>query len=133
SPARPSDTVAVLRSSIDLAHHDVDRSHDGRDVGQKYVPAHFGNDREIHKAWPADVHAIRNRPALAFDVKAKMAARVFILGVDFACGDFHRARQFRAERAIRHLLDALPQDLHTLFHLLHLDPVTVPAIAERAA
>ena len=41
--------------------------------------------------------------------------------------------KFGAEGAIGHLINALSEDLDALFHFLHFDPVSVPAIAQRAA
>ena len=70
---------------------------------------------------------------MGFDVEAEMAAGVFVFGVEFAFGNFHVVpRQFSAERAGGHLSNALAQDADALLDFLHLDPVSIPAIAERA-
>src|SRR5207248_3081759 len=92
----------------------------------------LAGDREIHKRWPADVTAVRNRAALRFDEEAQMTARVFVLRIHLARRHLHRARELGSEQPFRHLCDALPQDADTLLHLLHLHPVSVPAVAERA-
>src|SRR5688572_13506746 len=87
--------------SIDLAHHDVDRPDDRRDVGQQDVAAQFAGDGEVHEGRPADLHAVRDGPALAFDVEAEVAAGVLVLGVDFPGRDLHVARELRPEAAGR--------------------------------
>src|SRR5688572_26154191 len=100
-------TISIQQSSVHLSHHDIDRSNDRRNVREKHVSTKLGRDGEIDEAWAADLDAVGDGAALAFDVEAEMAARVFVFRVNLAGRDLHVPRELGAEGAGGNLLDAL--------------------------
>src|SRR4051812_39525095 len=115
--ARVDPSTADAASAIRLPHHDIDRTDDRRHVRQQNAVAKLAEDGEVDEAGAADLHAIRNGAALALDIEPEVAARIFVLAVDFAGRDFHRSREFGAECARWHLRRALPENAAALLHL----------------
>src|SRR4029078_10541239 len=76
----------VLWLPIDLAHHDVERADDGRDVGDEASFAEFMRHREIAERTRTGAGSPGDGGTVADNVEAHLAARALSFQVGLAFG-----------------------------------------------
>src|SRR5207344_1874516 len=88
--------------------------------------------REIAERTAASAYAPRNCAAIAYQVKAHLAARTFSFQVRFPFGKFFSEFNRFAPRALGAAvpIDGLPHEVHRLHYFQHSHIKPVPTIAE---
>src|SRR6202012_4491906 len=145
---------AQAQSPVDLSEYDVERTEDGRDVGQQVPLADEVHRLQMGKTRRANVALVGLVGAVGDQIDAEFALRRFYRGIDLAGRHvealgvelemmdqrFHRALHLAAARredlvildsdrplpvGRPQLGDALPHDAHRLPHLFHANTITV--------
>ena len=140
--------------SVALAHHEVERTEDGGDIGDHVPGKEHIEERKVDEGRAANFQAIGDSSAFGADVEAEFAFGVFGSEIDFASrginalgrddevvNQFLHAHHYallvgqgafrvdEVDRAIGNGLENLTNDANGLAHLFHADLVARVTIA----
>ena len=72
------------RLAVAFSHDEVEAAQDGDDVAHHVAGQKFAEDAEIDEGGRANFQAVRHAAALALDIEAELALRIFRAEIDFA-------------------------------------------------
>src|SRR6185369_13529613 len=131
-PLATSESTSSCMLPVDFRRDEIEARDDRDQVGDHEVPAELLHHADGGERPRADLATVRERRPVAHHVPAHVAARALETHVAVARRRLEVARDLRDHGSLRHLLEALADDLAALLHLADADDVAVEAVADRA-